>query len=330
MSTMQQPKVSVIIPVYNSSEYLARSISSIQKQTLKNIEIVCVDDSSTDNSLSLLQEICNRDSRVKVYSVQHGGASVCRNYGLDIATGEFVYFMDSDDVLDERALERCYECAVSHKLDVVLFNGITEFQNKKVEAKFWFYKSIYKRGRFPNLGISTGDDLFNFLYRKAQHYASPCLFFLSRSYLNGIGFKFFEGIVFEDNIASLQWLLNARRVLLLNETYFRRQVREHSVMTSKRDINYLYSYFRCIDCIYNLPINCSKESRQCKDVLIYFLIRRFFLLCDSLKKKGNIDLIYVSQMINNIQTIKKNLEVNYFIVFEISLIKLFRRIVNII
>ena len=92
-------KVSVILPVYNVSEYLRQCMDSIVGQTLKDIEIICVDDGSTDDSLEILKEYEAKDKRVKVIEQKNAGAGAARNNGLAIATGEYLSFLDSDDIL---------------------------------------------------------------------------------------------------------------------------------------------------------------------------------------------------------------------------------------
>ena len=111
-------KVSVILPVYNASDYLHQCMDSIVGQTLKDIEIICVDDGSTDNSLDILKEYEQKDKRVKVIQQKNAGAGAARNNGLSIATGEYLSFLDSDDFFEPDMLEKAYEKAkvLMHRL----------------------------------------------------------------------------------------------------------------------------------------------------------------------------------------------------------------------
>lgn len=115
---MNSFKVSVIIPVYNTELYIKQTVESIQKQTLYDIEIIIINDGSTDNSLSLLLELSKQDHRIKIFSQENQGLSISRNTGLEKASGEFVYFMDSDDLLEKDALEICYQKCIAEKLDL--------------------------------------------------------------------------------------------------------------------------------------------------------------------------------------------------------------------
>lgn len=108
---MNNPKVSVIIPVYNTEAYVEQTLRSIMGQTLRDIELIVINDGSTDGSLSALERIATGDDRIQLYTQPNKGLSQTRNAGIDRARGEFIYFMDSDDLLEPDALERCYERA---------------------------------------------------------------------------------------------------------------------------------------------------------------------------------------------------------------------------
>lgn len=115
---MEQPKVSVIIPVYNVEAFLPRCLDSIVGQSLRQIEIICVDDESPDNSIAILRDYAARDSRIRIISQQNKRQGGARNTGFDAATGEFVAFIDSDDWLDVDYFECLYEAAVRYGADI--------------------------------------------------------------------------------------------------------------------------------------------------------------------------------------------------------------------
>ena len=103
------PFFSVIIPVYNVGKYLEECLESLLNQTLENIEIICINDGSTDNSLSILYEYRKKDKRVIVVNKSNGGVSSARNIGLRIARGEYIVFVDADDIAEKRLCERVWE-----------------------------------------------------------------------------------------------------------------------------------------------------------------------------------------------------------------------------
>ena len=116
------PQISVIVPIYNVEKYLAKCIDSIINQTLTNIEIILVNDGSTDNSRKIIDKYDKKDSRIKVIHKKNGGQGSARNAGLDIAKGEYIGFVDSDDWIDSNMYENLYNAAISNNADIVVCN----------------------------------------------------------------------------------------------------------------------------------------------------------------------------------------------------------------
>ncbi len=121
-------KVSVIVPVYNVEQYLSACLHSCVNQTLYDIEIICVNDGSTDGSLAILQAFAQRDHRVKIIDKPNGGLSSARNAGIDQANGEMIMFLDSDDYLSLNACERVWTETLEAPTDVIIF-GTRIFPN---------------------------------------------------------------------------------------------------------------------------------------------------------------------------------------------------------
>lgn len=116
--------VSIIIPVYNVERYLVECLDSVLKQTYNNIEVICVDDASTDNSLSILEKYASQDKRLQVIRKEENvGLASARNAGFDIAIGKYVYYLDSDDYIDLNAIELLYSYAEKYNTDCVYFNS---------------------------------------------------------------------------------------------------------------------------------------------------------------------------------------------------------------
>ena len=128
---MENPVVSVIVPVYNVEPYLPQCLDSIVNQTLKNIEIICVNDSSTDNSLNILNHYAEKDPRIKVVTQPNGGAGAARNRGLSLAAGKYLSFLDSDDFFEPDMLELAYNKAVCDKADFVVFQSDQYYTDRK-------------------------------------------------------------------------------------------------------------------------------------------------------------------------------------------------------
>jgi len=167
-------KISIIIPVYNTEPYLKRSIRSVLRQTLKEIEIICIDDGSTDNSLNILNEFKKLDNRITVIHFEENkGPSICRNTGINIANGEFIGFIDSDDYIDKRYFENLYNYSKDNDIVIGTFvDSINKFKNfiphkKKKLLEGYVWDSIFKRKfldsnniRFPTNIRLKEDEIF--------------------------------------------------------------------------------------------------------------------------------------------------------------------------
>ena len=127
------PKISVIIPVYNTAKFLRQCLDSVVTQTLHDIEIICIDDGSTDASLDILNEYAENDSRITILTQQNKGAGAARNAGMRAAHGEYIHFLDSDDMISPGAYKVLYETASAEKLDVLQFNCKAYFESKETE-----------------------------------------------------------------------------------------------------------------------------------------------------------------------------------------------------
>lgn len=149
------PKVSVIIPVYNTEKYLSKCLDSLVSQTLQDIEIICINDGSTDNSLELLKSYAQQDKRIKIINFKENqGVSRARNAGIRVATGEYIGFADSDDTVDLNFYEKLYDKAKETDADVVKGDLKEIFPNRKIifypqneailkyQNKFCFYLSF--------------------------------------------------------------------------------------------------------------------------------------------------------------------------------------------
>ncbi|RDI45706.1 glycosyltransferase family 2 protein [Falsibacillus pallidus] len=139
------PKVSIVVPIYNVDKYLVRCLDSLLNQTLKDIEIICVNDGSSDASLPILEKYEEIDKRINIINKVNGGVSSARNCGIDAARGEYIGFVDPDDWVDHDMYLSLYKTAISDKADIVMCSYIREFSNHSKEKKFNFpEKSIFE------------------------------------------------------------------------------------------------------------------------------------------------------------------------------------------
>lgn len=155
-------KVSVVVPVYNEESYLRECLDSITGQTLKEIEIICVDDGSTDNSMEILKEYARQDKRVIILEQHNSGAGMARNRGMKQASGEYLAFLDSDDIYEKTMLEEMYQEATDENLDMVVcrvdaFNTITG-QEREID---WSIKTNLLPARKPFAAKDVHLDIFS-------------------------------------------------------------------------------------------------------------------------------------------------------------------------
>lgn len=135
-------KVSVVVPVYNTEKYLGKCLKSLINQTLKEIEIICVDDGSTDNSFSILKEYQNQDSRIKIIQQENKKQGAARNEGTKIAVGEYIGFVDSDDWVDLNYFEELYKAAKKYDSDIALATNV-RVGKKKTKKRLNIEKEVF-------------------------------------------------------------------------------------------------------------------------------------------------------------------------------------------
>ncbi len=146
---MEKSKVSVIVPVYNAEKYLKKCLESIINQTYLNIEIVLVDDGSTDNSLKICNDYKKNDRRIKVIHQSNKGVSTARNVGLDNATGAYISFVDSDDYIENDMIEKMTNEAIKNNLDIIICNLHFENENYEEIKEFNHNDYFIKRKNYP-------------------------------------------------------------------------------------------------------------------------------------------------------------------------------------
>ena len=147
----EQPQVSIIVPVYNVENYIERCLNSLVNQTFKDIEIITINDGSTDKSLELLNKYAKEDIRVSVIDLGDEGVSYCRNLGIEKANGKYIMFVDSDDWIDFNMVEVMYKKAEENNIDLVMCSYIREFKDHSKEKIFNLPEEIiYKEDKVKN------------------------------------------------------------------------------------------------------------------------------------------------------------------------------------
>lgn len=222
--------VSIIIPVYNVEKYLRKCIDSVLHQTYKNLEIILVDDGSPDQSGLICDQYSKQDLRITTLHKKNGGLSSARNAGFSVSHGKYVYFLDSDDYIDNETIELLVNVAEDKNLDMVNFDGIAFIDDNenscKNETSFlnrYIKKNIYH-------GVWSGPKLLQNLL-EWNDYRSPVQFyFFNRKFLLENQLMFYEDIIHEDELYILFALLCAKYVMHLPFCLYHKRIHSNSIM----------------------------------------------------------------------------------------------------
>lgn len=216
-------KFSVVIPVFNVEKYLNTCLDSVLNQSFSDWEAICVNDGSTDGSEEILDEYATRDSRMKIVTQSNGGLSVARNTGLNMAKGEFILFLDSDDWLELNALE-----AISQSLndeDMLCFSGRRYFES---ENKY------HDADRLKEQTYASGMDYYNDNALLSRDFAFVCVVLrvYKKEFLLCNNLRFKDGVFHEDNLFTPLVCYYAKKVKVIDECLYDYRVRANSITTT--------------------------------------------------------------------------------------------------
>ena len=220
-------KISVIVPVYNVSEYLSKCLDSILGQTFKSIEIIVVNDGSTDNSEEIVKEYQNRYMNIKYFYKENGGLSSARNYGLEYASGEYVAFIDSDDFISFDMMEKMYNEISITRTDICVCEFNYVYGDKVVRS-------------YSNLNY-TEDLVKKYLITPPM----ACTRLYKKELFNNIKFK--EGIFYEDLELNPKLVKYTNKISFVNEGLYFYVVRSGSIMKQKEFNDKLYDIFKVLE-----------------------------------------------------------------------------------
>ncbi|MBR6098720.1 glycosyltransferase family 2 protein [bacterium] len=244
------PKVTVIIPVYNVESYLRECLDSVVNQTLSDIEIICVDDGSTDASLAILKEYAAKDNRFVIKRQKNKHAGVARNNGLKSAHGEFIHFLDADDWIDVNAYEKLYNILKNSDADMVKFKAYSynQEENKVTTRAYLDMKHVDNQCFESTINIIT--DAKN----TVKLMDSPWSGFYRRDFLKKNKIYFDNFIVANDVGFFYRCIVNAQKVYVSSERliYYREKV-SNSLVTKR------IKYFNCQIALYDVVDKVSRK-----------------------------------------------------------------------
>lgn len=272
------PKVSVVVPVFNGLPYVHQTLDSLLNQSFSDIEIICIDDGSTDETLDYLKTRSQEDDRISVYSQVNHGLPYTRNVGLAFSRGEYVYFMDADDILGLDAIETFVDYATEHCLDIVYCDAQSFYETDELRKKYPSFENAYQRSGTYRQLVYTGIELVSEFVRNGDDYTPVWLSFYRRSFLIESDLWFHEGILHEDNAYLFLCALAAERVGYIDKRLVRRRVHDDSIMTTAASFRNVYGYYACaldVLCALGRATGKNDFARVKYDDIIFAALRLF-------------------------------------------------------
>lgn len=230
-------KVSIVIPVYNVEAYLEECVESVLNQTYQDFEIIFIDDGSTDRSGEICDNYARKDNRMRVIHQANAGLSAARNKGIDVAKGQYIYFLDSDDIIIPETLELLVEIAESEQSDVVFFDADVFFAGCEPDPKVYRYERTKK---YPS---ALGRDMIKVLLQTDEYRTAVPLMLFNRAYLRRNKLAFKEGILHEDELFTFLVYFANGIISHCHEKLYLRRMRASSIMTGSAMIKKYDSMF---------------------------------------------------------------------------------------
>lgn len=256
-----QPALSVIIPVYNTDGYLATALDSILNQKFTRIEVIAVDDGSTDRSGQILDDYARSDSRMKVFHRNNHGLSATRNFGLENSNGNFIYFFDSDDILLPGAFENLIPLIKSTGSEVISFSGRYIYET---DVNLGYKESLKK----PEvLNPVQGELLLEKMMKSGEYSPIVSMFIYRKSFLKNQNIRFAENFIHEDEFYTISVLCNAERAISTSKIFFEHRVRKGSIMKNKTGVKNLEGWVKSVSQMLDLIKKKSLRSSTSEAIL---------------------------------------------------------------
>ncbi len=218
------PFISIIIPVYNTEEYISDCLDSILSQTYKNFEVIIVDDGSTDNSFNIVKDYQKNNNNITVLHIENSGVSAARNIGIKHAKGEFLLFVDSDDTLYDYCLSTFVKELTNFDLDLLIGGSDITHHPYNKKSKYW--------GK--NLISNSPKQSFE-IYATGNFIITPWNKLVKKSFIIEHDLFFEQGIINEDELWNFKLLFHAKNIKTFQKSTYIYRIRENSIMSN---INY--------------------------------------------------------------------------------------------
>lgn len=228
----KNPKVSIIVPIYNLEKYISRCMESIINQTLKNVEIICINDGSIDRSLDIIRRHEAKDQRIRVVDKINEGQGIARNIGIKMAAGEYVGFVDGDDSVDLIMYEKMYECA-SRNISDIHICSVNKVDSNGKELKLRCDYDLYFGKKFSSDSVVLPPQEVLDAVFKTSRYAWNKIY--KRSFLNANSILFSKSKYYQDHLFHVAAFLHARRISYSRESFYNYTVSRKDATSTRKD-----------------------------------------------------------------------------------------------
>lgn len=265
MDKDNQISVSIIIPIYNVDKYLHECLLSVINQNYEPMEIVCVNDGSTDRSVEIIQEFTLKDKRIRIINQDNQGLAVTRNNGIKASTGEYLFFLDGDDIMPPNTLKMLCDRVINDKMDFICFNAQCLYEDKLLRNTSM---EKYLR-RDHEYGRTTGKQMFLEMMEFNDFCDNACFMFIRREWLNSKNVLFYPHILHEDCLFAFQCFVLADDVQHINQEGYLYRLRENSIMTTQNNFEHFYGRLVCYINIMKYIMACNEEEEYIQNMLIF-------------------------------------------------------------
>lgn len=265
-------RTSVIIPVYNAKDYLRACVESVLDQTQKEIEIVLVDDGSTDGSSQMIQYYEGHYSFIKGIYQKNQKLGAARNAGMRAASGQYIYFLDADDYISRDLFEKCYQTAEEEELDFVMFDAVTVVEGRAADFREGSYEEEYDRSGLGIDGkIYSGTEYWDVFFSRQGIFSNAYLFYINAEFLRKNQLYFEPGIFYED----MEWMVRmyacAGKTAYIADKFYFRRIHRDSIMTIQYNDMHMRSCISVCRKLTQMSIDEEDRSKQ-KMILSVFKI----------------------------------------------------------
>jgi glycosyltransferase involved in cell wall biosynthesis len=287
---MTQKLLSVIIPAYNVGNYIVECINSLLVQIPAPNEIIIVNDGSTDDTLAKAEACCANDARVRIVTVQNGGAGKARDYGISLAQGDYLFCCDPDDIVCEGFFSEFSATIASHpQLELFCFNSVMFTDGRPDNS--------WPKVQHTAFGLMPAAQVFRNLLRKGAYTSASWNYVLKKEIIDRFNLKYIMR-VHEDHGYTLEAFLRTHTAFVSQNVYYRQRVRQGSLTNSHKDESFFRQRYEAFIHSYEKLIQLTAGSKERSELRRLYLIHSFKLMIHLSLASGQRVPEYVNQAIN--------------------------------